>query len=211
MIIPWFDINDTPDWKWNDVYRHWVWDYETFKPGIDKQTTEESISEYYRVKYSVANWIKPRSITEIGVRAGYSAAAFLQAGHTKVFNGIDFDNGSHGGMVNFCQTYAPNVIKQYGVKFNLRAPCDSQQLSFLPDGPTDLLHVDGDHSYKGCYHDIELGLKTGCTWILVDDFNFMKECAQASLDCAKEWRVKEMYYVYDGGFRGNILLKNPRT
>lgn len=206
--MPWFNVDDTPNWDWNKVLRHWV-SSDPFRPGVDYVTTEASIAEYYRVKYSVAEWIKPKSITEIGVRAGYSAAAFLQAGHTEIFNAIDYDDGSNGGILGFCQTHARNTIETYNVKLNFRVPCNSQLLTVLPDGPSDLLHVDGDHTYEGCFHDMELGLRSGCKWILVDDFDFIKSCGRAAVDCAKHWKAEELYYVYDGGYRGNMLLRNP--
>ncbi|GAF72494.1 unnamed protein product, partial [marine sediment metagenome] len=52
---------------------------------------------YYRVKYNICKAAEPKAMAEIGVRAGYSAWAFLQAAPKARFYGIDANNGKHGG------------------------------------------------------------------------------------------------------------------
>lgn len=200
MIIPVFTKSQTPEWNWNNVVRHWV-------PG-DPYQLEHLTEEYYRMKYAVANFVKPQSICEIGVRAGYSAAAFLQAGHTTRYVGIDYDQGTHGGVVGYA-SHAKTMLAHYDVTNHVYQGLDSQTLTELPDGMYDLLHIDGDHSYRGAYHDIKLGMKSA-KWILIDDTDFMpKTVGFAAFDAIRDYDVSECYYVYDRGYRGNILIKNP--
>ena len=54
--------------------------------------------EYYRLKWAIARALQPRSILEIGVRYGYSAAAFLNACPRGHYLGIDLDSNTYGGV-----------------------------------------------------------------------------------------------------------------
>ena len=199
MIIPVFMSTETPDWNWANVLRHWI-------PG-DPFQPEQLTVEYYRMKYAVANFIKPKTICEIGVRAGYSAAAFLQAGHTKKYVGIDFNAGTHGGIPGYTD-YAVRTLSVYNVETIIHNRVDSQTLDILPDGPFDLLHVDGDHSAEGAYNDIKLGIKSA-KWILVDDTDYIDTVSFGTFKAISDFKIEEAYYVYDKKYRGNILIKNP--
>jgi hypothetical protein len=53
--------------------------------------------DYYKLKYSIAQAIQPKSILEIGVRYGYSARSFLEACPMAHYLGIDNDSDSFGG------------------------------------------------------------------------------------------------------------------
>ncbi len=61
----------------------------------------DRLMEIYRIKYQVARAVAPASILEIGVRAGYSAAAFLAACPRARYVGLDKDDGSHGGVAGY--------------------------------------------------------------------------------------------------------------
>lgn len=198
-----FEILETPDWDWNKVFRHWV-------PG-DPYQPELLTPEYYRVKYAVAQFVEPKSICEIGVRAGYSAAAFLLgAPEATVFVGIDPDEGHHGGVVGFYQ-HARTTLSHYPHVKATFYNDNSQYLTRLPDGPFDFVHVDGDHTYQGCRHDLEMVLDSGAKWILIDDIDFLVDVKNATLDVINERGIKEAMYVPDQGYRGNILIKNPKA
>ena len=76
--------------------RWWVGD--PFRP------TEEAL-QYYEVKHAIAKRLQPKSICEIGVRAGYSAYAFLSAAPAAEFLGIDW--GTAGSVdENEASSYA---------------------------------------------------------------------------------------------------------
>ena len=52
---------------------------------------------YYRLKWAIARVLQPKRILEIGVRFGYSAAAFLDACPNATYFGIDVDSEDFGG------------------------------------------------------------------------------------------------------------------
>ena len=49
------------------------------------------------MKAAIAEALQPASILEIGVRYGYSGAAFLHGAHTTYYTGLDADKISFGG------------------------------------------------------------------------------------------------------------------
>jgi len=53
---------------------------------------------YYKTKWAIARVLQPASILEIGVRYGYSAAAFLNACPGATYLGIDLDSDTFGGV-----------------------------------------------------------------------------------------------------------------
>lgn len=196
-VYPWLELPATPRWNWELVRRHWV--------AGDPYQIEPDTPEYYRVKYAVAEFVKPKSILEIGVRAGYSAAAFLQAGHTKIFTGLDLNAGTWGGVMGF-QAHAEKALGKYGVEATFITG-DSQDLTALPGGPYDLVHVDGDHSREGALHDVTLALDSGAKWVLVDDYDFIPPVAYGA-NAALRGRHVRAWHVWDGGYRGNLLIEN---
>lgn len=202
-LIPQLDVSDSLNWNFDLVKRHWV--------PHDPYTIEDGTEEYYRVKYLVAATIRPRSICEIGVKAGYSASAFLQAGTAEYYCGIDYNAGTYGGQVDYTMNYAIKTLHQYDVYVKIYNNLDSQTINMLPCGAVDLLHVDGDHSYEGCLHDIEMGIASECKWILVDDYDDVPAVKNASLAALDKFKIKEAYYVGDHGYRGNLLILNPAT
>jgi predicted O-methyltransferase YrrM len=189
----------TTQFNWQEILNHWV-------PG-DPYQPEPQTENYYRTKFAVAEFLKPKTLCEIGVRAGYSLAAFLQAGTIEKYIGIDYNQGTEGGVVNYVY-YAKQMLTRHNIHSNIYVGMDSQQLQYLPDGPFDLLHVDGDHTAKGAYHDIALGMKSA-RWILVDDIDFIPPVAEGTYAAIRDFNVKEAYLVPDFGYRGNILIKNP--
>lgn len=164
------------------------------------------VGNYYRVKYEVAERLQPKSILEIGVRAGYSAQCFLWACPEARYLGIDADRGKWGGRVGFW-LYAWGLLRQYDVEMHI---ADSQQMR-----PADLAlrrtwdfwHIDGDHTYLGALHDLVMGANAGAKWMLLDDYDYIGDVQRAGDDFAKQYRdTWGVEYVGDGGFRGNLLF-----
>jgi hypothetical protein len=177
---------------WTELQKRW-------KPNDHFQPSPEA-ERYYKTKFETVKAINPETICEIGVRCGYSMFVFQCAAPKAKFIGIDSkideETPGHQGEAE----HAQNICRGETAFIYV----DSQKLEKLPmlGG---LLHVDADHSYEGCSHDIELGRKYA-TWILVDDFdtnvNVMKACKDFLLNNPL-W-IGE--YIPDG-FRGNLLLK----
>ncbi len=181
----------------DELLKRW-WIADPFRPSDDAL-------HYYEIKHQIVARLQPKSICEIGVRAGYGAYAFMSAvPHDTPFLGIDV--GTHQAVdeneASMCARNAETIIKEFpGAGMLWR---NSHSLKRIP-GNYEFVHVDADHTYQGCGHDLYLAAKTA-KWILVDDFDVGPEvraaCRDFLLASAGEWMAE---YIPDG-FRGNLLL-----
>jgi len=108
---------------------------------------------YVGIKYRVANTFKPKRICEIGVYSCIAAKCFMAASPQAEYIGID---NLHEQMVRKINITNDSIrhMREMGYNATLIV-ADSQELKELP-GQFDFIHVDGDHSRKGAYHDIWL-------------------------------------------------------
>jgi predicted O-methyltransferase YrrM len=155
-----------------------------FKESIvypkDPTATKKRIKqykEYYKVKYDLCKQQNPKKIAEIGVRAGYSAWAFLQACPNAKYIGFDANNGKHGGQGGqdgSFKKWAEKIIADYDAEI---LELDTQKVDELEIDNVDFFHVDGDHSTKGVQHDLDLAFRTlsDTGIIVVDDITYIKE------------------------------------
>lgn len=164
--------------------------------------------QYYETKWRIAQRLGPGSILEIGVRAGYSAYIFLRAVKSDaIYLGID------SGL---CDAESGNAYLEHargllgGRKARLWIT-QAQMLQAWPNPPAgfplwDLIHVDADHSYDGCLHDLRLSAAIG-RWILVDDYDTGSEiraaCHTLLAEQPDRWTTE---YFPDGGLAGNLLF-----
>jgi FkbM family methyltransferase len=161
-------------------------------------------SPYYRRLYELACELKPQQICEIGVRAGYSALAWLTANPTAEFLGIDFDgderiaNGNCGR--DRFHKHAESILQPFNVRFQLG---DSHAIEKLPGA--DLVYVDGDHTFQGCLADLRLAAKT-TNQILVDDFDSSPLVRQACDTFTSEHPEFNRRYI-DNGLTGFLLFQ----
>lgn len=128
--------------------------------------------EEYRTKYAIAMLVKPRSILEIGVRFGYSARAFLSAGDTDIYVGLDIDEPSWGPHHGIPREWAQEQLRVAFpavdiMTYNMNTQTDN---IFLKKSSFDLVHIDADHSYRGALNDMQkFWPLTECVMV-VDDF-----------------------------------------
>ena len=167
--------------------------------------------KYYHIKYMTAKKFNPKRILEIGVRAGYSACAFLHACPNADYIGIDADNGTHGGGGGPWVWWAKQLLKKYAFNFKIHK-LDSQKLEQIPKefGTFDFIHIDGDHSYLGAYHDMEICWKAlnSKGIMLIDDYDQMpKTVGNAVDDFIFNYRVS---YEYQPCLRwGEVIIFKP--
>lgn len=160
---------------------------------------DEKREGYYRKKFDVAKAINPKSIFEIGVRAGYSAFSFLSAAPEAEYTGLDLNQGTDGGVVDYYK-HAEKILDKFNATINIG---NSQKLKKL-DKVYDLIHIDGDHSFYGCLRDIELCVKYGRN-ILVDDYDYIDNVKRA----CEEFKINNPQYGYTyipDGYHGNLLI-----
>lgn len=169
----------------------------------DPVTLDDGMKAWLQSKYDVVAKVRPSSIVEIGVRAGYSAYAMLSAAPTARYLGIDSGTGSHGGHPG-ALIHARRLLEPFGAHIVLQ---DSQAVDTLPVA-ADLLHVDGDHSYEGCMHDMGLALTSGVRWLLVDDTEHIQAVKQAVPDWLAGVAFESVEWIHDG-HRGSALIQLP--
>jgi hypothetical protein len=130
---------------------------------------------YCEDKYNIAKSIGPKVIVEIGVRAGYSAWAFLQANPEATYYGLTINTGAGGSGGGGCKPWsyeAEKMLLARGYDIKIQHDFNSQKHDELPV-TGDFYHVDADHTARGAYHDIDLCFKSAKAgaYILVDDYN----------------------------------------
>ncbi len=80
-------------------------------------------------------------------------------------------------------------------------------MTSLSCGPVDLVHVDGDHSYNGCLHDLRLAAEIG-RWVLVDDLDWQIPVRAAVTAFLEETRYRAIELPT---VRGDMLIEvRPR-
>ena len=140
----------------------------------------ESWKTNYWTLYQLVRQLRPRTICEIGVRAGYSAYVMLRANPTASVLGIEanFDEAvqaTSGGKKDFYK-HALSTLADYDFDVIL---ADSHSLARIP--AVDLVYVDGDHSREGCFRDLDLAFKSNDR-VLVHDVTHIRAVQQACDD-----------------------------
>jgi GNAT superfamily N-acetyltransferase len=174
-------------------------------------------AKYCECKYQIAKDIKPDVIVEIGVRAGYSAWALLQANPKAMYYGFDANlvqsiPSARGGPWS---PVAEKMLKSRGYNVKMWHDFNSQTHNNLPVAPdpkqTVLYHIDGEHSVKGVYNDLELcfhNAHVNC-FILVDDYNKWPSLVvkQGTDKWIAEHRDLVEVKVFPDTGNGDILIK----
>jgi len=159
-----------------------------------------SLETYFRCLFRTVRELNPRSIVEIGVRAGYSAFTMLTACPAARYLGIDLDDGSEGGNVG-ASLYAAQLLAPFNAQVML---ANSHHLSRLPD--CDLAYIDGDHSEAGCRSDLEMAARSARR-MLVDDYETIADvrraCDAFAADRAADWAGRKI----ENGIRSFFLLE----
>ena len=178
----------------------------------DPTATPERIEGYkshYTTKYLICKLLNPKTIVEIGVRAGYSSWAFFQACPDATIYGFDNNCGKHGGQGGEKGEYkrwAKKILAPYHFKsFNL----DTQIVNKLPlVDEIDFMHIDGDHTRQGVYNDLVLALKhvKAGGYILIDDIDYIPEVLEGVSDFIRLYK-REIEHIYLPSFRGEMLIR----
>lgn len=169
----------------------------------------EQYRKYYKVKHDIVAELQPKTIIEIGVRAGYSAYYFLQACPAAQYYGFDADNGTHGGQRDD-KPYIPwaeKILSEAGYSAKIYWPFDTQKAEFLPQ-QGDFYHIDGDHTTKGVMHDLDICFEFAPSGahILVDDYDYI-DTVRVGMDKWIADHKSQLDWEYKKSLRGEILIR----
>ncbi|AFY58271.1 methyltransferase, cyclopropane fatty acid synthase [Rivularia sp. PCC 7116] len=175
---------------------------ETANPHDPLASSFQDWVNYYKLKWSIANVLKPNSILEIGVRFGYSAVAFLEAYPSAKYVGIDLDTDFFGGVKGGIN-WAKKITKPFNTEFIV---ANTQTMKLFPGDVYDLIHVDGQQDGDGSLHDLELAIKQG-KYILMDGYLWTSQNFLAANDfLLKNADLLDWYGVIPG-YAGELLIK----
>lgn len=157
---------------------------------------------YYRLKAAIAQTLKPESILEIGVRYGYSAAAFLHGHPGAQFTGIDLDSDSFGGEKGAI-AWARDLLPAAQTTLIVG---NSQLMPRFPGAQYDLIHIDGQQDGDGTFHDLVKALAQG-RYILLDGYLWTAKNFRAANEFLLQHKQEIEYYFVIPGYAGELLIK----
>lgn len=161
---------------------------------------------YYRLKWAIARVLQPKTILEIGVRFGYSAAAFLDACPDAAYLGIDNDSdtfGGHQGAIDWARRITRGMNATYLI-------ADSQEFDELPGGPYDLIHIDGQQDGAGSIRDLRKALQKARRVLFDGYFWTRNNFLHASEFLYGHHDVIESCMILPG-YAGELLITPRRT
>jgi hypothetical protein len=191
------------------LYKTLTFDHRPFLHPNEYDFTLKN-TEHYRIghvcfKMAVAQILEPELICEIGISSGTSALAFLEGAPDATYVGID--NGGDAGRLGIDLTlHAEEQLTKKGYhKWGFRIQ-NSLSINYLES--FNLFHVDANHEWKHCFHDVLLGLASQSEWILVDDARD-SQVAGATLDAMFKHHPGSCEWAFfEDTWTGNILIHN---
>jgi cephalosporin hydroxylase len=169
--------------------------------------------EYYKIKHDICKRLNPKVIVEIGVRAGYSADAFLQACPEAKYIGYDADNFKHGGKRRRqhppYMEWAEDHLIDNGYDAIINFPVDTQEIDEVASA--DFYHIDGDHTTKGVMHDLDICYNSAPVnaYLLVDDIDSIPG-VKAGVDQWIEEHRDSVTDEYIKSYRGELLIQKVK-
>lgn len=162
--------------NWNECSRV-LWDH---KFAINDRPKRRWRIQKFQARYELMKLLNPKSIFEIGVGAGYHAFTMLAACPDATYVGWDIDDGRAGRRKGWYK-HAEALLSKHDFQFSIEI-WDSQTEDEFPG--VDLIHVDGDHTFDGATHDMEVARQCAPI-VLVDDYPNI----QAVQDACEQYRI----------------------
>ena len=163
------------------------------------------IWHYTRWKHVIGEFLAPKVIVEIGVRAGWAAFSFMKTNPDAEYHGFDLNEGTEGGIIGFTD-FCIEKMEECGYNHNIRNNFDSQQCFDMPVKEADLYHVDGDHSFAGALHDLEICYRAmgPDSFIIVDDVDYIALVTQATNEFLS--RHSDLDSLFVPTTRGDMIM-----
>jgi SAM-dependent methyltransferase len=157
---------------------------------------------YYRLKWAIARTLQPASILEVGVRFGYSAAAFLDAAPvSSTYLGIDNDSDTFGGKqgaINWAHAITPSSRAQFLI-------ADSSSMDRFPGGTYDLIHLDGQQDGVCSIADLKKALRQA-KYVLVDGYFWTRDNFLHMSEFLFRYRDLIESCIIIPGYAGELLI-----
>lgn len=159
--------------------------------------------DYYELYYAISKFYQPESILEIGVRYGYSLYSLVKGSDKVNFVlGYDIDEYDEGSLA-----VAEKNLKEF-LSDDIEIIMQNENTQHIEelDGFVDMIHIDGDHSYDGKVHDLEI-TKQKCKVLIIDDYEHIKEVKMATDEfIRKNKSVIKNHYLLKS-FRGTYIIE----
>lgn len=171
------------------------------------QHSGQAAIKNYSLYHEVCQQLQPQAILEIGVRAGYSAYAMLSSSPPGIiYRGIDLNQGTDGGVVGYID-YARQMLPKWFPENDIKVVCEDSQKLRNFDMNFTLCHVDGNHSYEGALHDIELCARHA-DYVLIDDVTHLQgvhDAVEAFLD--RNYSLFNLEASFYETWRGHVMIR----
>jgi predicted O-methyltransferase YrrM len=159
--------------------------------------------DYYELYYAISKFYQPESILEIGVRYGYSLYSLVKGSDKVNFVlGYDIDEYDEGSLA-----VAEKNLKEF-LSDDIEIIMQNENTQGIQelDGFVDMIHIDGDHSYDGKLHDLEI-TKQKCKVLIIDDYEHIREVKMATDDFIRKNKsiIKNHYLLKS--FRGTYIIE----
>mgnify|MGYP003335298296 FL=1 len=119
--------------------------------------------DHYELFYAISKYYNPDSILEIGTRYGYSLYSLI-LGSSVLNKVVGYDINEEYVKVTD-ENLSTNTVSRVNLKLEV---ADTQKIDELDDKYR-LIHIDGDKSFAGTYHDLKL-TRGKARVVLVSDF-----------------------------------------
>lgn len=166
----------------------------------------------YAWYYAIAHHFRPRRIAEIGVRFGYSATAMMKGSLDAGVGKVDYAGFDNGNYIPGSNWVFRNSLSTSAIAHRVNAQLfdlNTQNCNGLAVDSIDLFHVDGDHTYAGAIHDLNLAREVTRDGgiILVDDVDCIPDVTEAARDWVGQ---NDLEYFVMPSLRGHMVIKNTR-
>jgi hypothetical protein len=145
-----------------------------FESGIPEHDEYLNCGNHYEMYYAISKMYDPTSILEIGTRNGYSLYSMMLA--PKTLKSVDGYDINLDYIEKSIESLSP-IASDKDIKLNLQVR-DTQKINELPLQYF-LINIDGDSSFDGTFHDLNLTKKKSKV-VLVSNFYEIREVRSAT-------------------------------